>query len=248
AMQDTADMADQATRLDDFLLGRSGLHRAAEQGDAAEVQRLIEAGADLELQDQTSLRRRPLHYAAEQGDVEVVQRLLAAKAAVEAEDGLFRQRPLHWAAYGGHRHVIERLLAAKADVEAQTESGNRPLHLAAREGHPRVVKRLLAANAEVEAENHAGETPFDRAKQREERTVMGVLRPVHVLLMSGQDVSCDPQPDRTVRELREEVQKKLQLENTKVLELIASSGEKLRDELTLNEANVDYGGFLSAIV
>ncbi|CAK9095319.1 Uncharacterized protein SCF082_LOCUS44781, partial [Durusdinium trenchii] len=71
---------------------------------------------------------------------------------------------------------------------------------------------------------------------------------VHVLLMSGQDVSCDPQPDRTVRELREEVQKKLQLENTKVLELIASSGEKLRDELTLNEANVDYGGFLSAIV
>eukprot|EP00913_Durusdinium_trenchii_P019283 g18125.t1 len=39
--------------------GRSALHRAAEQGDAAQVQRLIEAGADVELQDQTRYRQGP---------------------------------------------------------------------------------------------------------------------------------------------------------------------------------------------
>ncbi|CAK9050849.1 unnamed protein product, partial [Durusdinium trenchii] len=73
----------------------SALHRAAWDGDAAEVQRLIEAGADVELQDKTSDRQgaletpkgqRPLHYAADKGHVEVLERLLAAKATVDAED------------------------------------------------------------------------------------------------------------------------------------------------------------------
>ena len=40
--------------------GRSALHRAAQQGDAAEVQRLIEAGADVELQDRTDYRQGAL--------------------------------------------------------------------------------------------------------------------------------------------------------------------------------------------
>ena len=40
--------------------GLSALHRAAQQGDAAEVQRLIEAGADVELQDRTDYRQGAL--------------------------------------------------------------------------------------------------------------------------------------------------------------------------------------------
>ncbi|CAK9104036.1 unnamed protein product, partial [Durusdinium trenchii] len=80
-------------------LGRSALHRAALQGDAAEVQRLIEAGADVELQDKTFEPRssgrynRPLHYAAEEGHVEVLERLLAAKATVDAEEEFGRGAP-----------------------------------------------------------------------------------------------------------------------------------------------------------
>lgn len=74
---------------------------------------------------------------------------------------------------------------------------------------------------------------------------MGVLRPVHVLLLSGEAVPCDPQPDRTVRDLREEVQKKLKLQDTEI-QLIASAGEKLRDEQTLGEARVSYSGSLTA--
>ena len=40
--------------------GLSALHRAARDGDAAEVQCLIEAGADVELQDKTSDRQGAL--------------------------------------------------------------------------------------------------------------------------------------------------------------------------------------------
>ncbi|CAK8986865.1 Ultraviolet-B receptor UVR8, partial [Durusdinium trenchii] len=92
-----------------------------------------------------------------------------------------------------------------------------------------------------------GETPFGLAKTEGKLKVMGVLRPVHVLLMSGEAVSCDPRPDRTVRDLREEVLKKLKLKDTENIELIAD-GKKLRDQLTLSEANVDYGGSISAVV
>ncbi|CAK9069313.1 unnamed protein product [Durusdinium trenchii] len=160
-------------------LGRSALHRAAQQGDAAQVQRLIEAGADVELEDQTG-RQRPLHYAAERGHMAVLERLLAAKATVEAEDG-------------------------------------------------------------------DGETPFDVAKERGKEKVMGVLRPARVVLMGRKGVSCDPRPDRTVRDLREEVQKELKLKDTETLELIAD-GITLQDEQTLGEANVSYGGSITAVI
>ncbi|CAK9090497.1 Uncharacterized protein SCF082_LOCUS42681 [Durusdinium trenchii] len=80
------------------------------------------------------------------------------------------------------------------------------------------------------------------AKEGHKWKVMGVLRPVHVLLLSGEAVPCDPQPYRTVRDLREEVQKKLKLQDTEI-QLIASAGDKLRDEMTLSEANVDYGKY-----
>eukprot|EP00913_Durusdinium_trenchii_P028995 g27186.t1 len=156
-------------------------------------------------------------------------------------------KPLHRAAGNGHLHALQRLLAADAEVEAKDKKGSRPLHWAAEHGHLDVLERLLAANAEVEAENHAGETPFGLAKTEGKLKVMGVLRPVHVLLMSGEAVSCDPRPDRTVRDLREEVLKKLKLKDTENIELIAD-GKKLRDQLTLSEANVDYGGSISAVV
>ncbi|CAK9035500.1 unnamed protein product, partial [Durusdinium trenchii] len=139
--------------------GLSALARAAQQGDATEVQRLIEAGADVELQDQTRYRRRPLHYAAENGHVEVLERLLAARATVEAEDR-DGYRPLHLAASKGRVEVLERLLAARATVEAEDRDGQRPLHLAASKGHVEVLERLLAAKATVDAEDKYGHRPL----------------------------------------------------------------------------------------
>lgn len=76
---------------------------------------------------------------------------------------------------------------------------------------------------------------------------MGVLRPARVVLMGRKGVSCDPRPDRTVRDLREEVQKELKLKDTETLELIAD-GITLQDEQTLGEANVSYGGSITAVI
>eukprot|EP00913_Durusdinium_trenchii_P017729 g16661.t1 len=193
------------------------------------------------LSARASRGRRPLHYAAENGNVEVLERLLAATATVEADDR-DRQRPLHLAASKGHVEVLERLLAARATVEAddrdatvdaEQKSGERPLHWAAWSGHRHVVERLLAAGAVVEAQDKkCGCRPLHWAAfeghlpEGHKWKVMGVLRPVHVLLLSGEAVPCDPQPYRTVRDLREEVQKKLKLQDTEI-QLIASAGDKL---------------------
>ncbi|CAK9072176.1 Serine/threonine-protein phosphatase 6 regulatory ankyrin repeat subunit C (PP6-ARS-C) (Serine/threonine-protein phosphatase 6 regulatory subunit ARS-C), partial [Durusdinium trenchii] len=120
--------AARAIRSDWDKEGLSALHRAARQGDAAEAQRLIEAGADVELQDQTRSRQRPLHYAAKEGHVAVLERLLAAKATLCAKDKR-GYRPLHLAAEEGHVEVLERLLAAKATVEAENKYGRTPWQL-----------------------------------------------------------------------------------------------------------------------
>ena len=63
---------------------RERLHFAAEDGDLAEVNRLLSVGYQLNEFD--DLGKTPLHYAAERGHLEVLQLLLASGADVNAND------------------------------------------------------------------------------------------------------------------------------------------------------------------
>ncbi|CAK9071342.1 unnamed protein product [Durusdinium trenchii] len=246
-------LASKASLEAENRVGVKPVHYAARSGHLGVLDRLLQANADVN--DRTSYGVRPLHVAAGKGHLSVVDRLLEAKAEVEAENK-HGERPLHRAAENHQSHVVKRLLSARADLEAQTNAGwvptdrgERPLHWAARNGHSDVVERLLAARADPEAQNNDGATPWDDAKKRGHQNVMGLLRPVNIRLMSGNILCfCDPRPDRSVKDLREEVQQKLELEDATQVDLIAKSGEKLRDEDTLGGAGVDYGTSLSAIV
>jgi ankyrin repeat protein len=66
------------------VLKREQLHFAAQDGDFAEVTRLLNEGHEPNVFDE--LGKTPLHYAAERGNLDVMRLLLASGADVNAHD------------------------------------------------------------------------------------------------------------------------------------------------------------------
>ncbi len=124
---------------------RDPLYHAAFHGDAAEVKRLLDGGADPNSADGAGYTT--LMSAAKDGNSEVVKILLSASANPNATDKN-GYTALHDAAREGHAEVVKILLSARADVNAASNGGYTALRLAKEEGHSEVVKILQVAGAE----------------------------------------------------------------------------------------------------
>jgi ankyrin repeat protein len=128
--------------------GMTGLHWAAEMGNAEMAGMLLGAGASVRsvtrLGDYT-----PLHLAAKNGHPEVAGLLLEAGADVEAVTSTGGARALHFAAQTAHPELVQVLLEHGADVNArETFWGQTPLMFAASAARADVVRQLLAAGAD----------------------------------------------------------------------------------------------------
>eukprot|EP01051_Picozoa_sp_SAG22_P000840 SAG22_NODE_27_length_29018_cov_465.809646_23_plen_313_part_00 len=123
------------------------LYKAAEAAgdDAAEVGRLLKAGADPNETNPGRADRTPLHIAAAYGRAAVAELLLQNKASVDApnENG---NTPLWLAAGNGQAAVAELLLAAGADRTKEITSGDykgyTPAQIAKLGGHHALAARL----------------------------------------------------------------------------------------------------------
>jgi ankyrin repeat protein len=146
-----------------FLLGgrqqSAGLPlaRAAEQGDAAAVKRLIAAGADVNARDGGST---PLIYAARSGDTEAVSALLDAGADPNARGcASWGWTPLIHAIHKYQNDAARTLVERGADVNgragdcasAKIENGLTPLMMAAKYDDAEAVKFLLEHGADPRA-------------------------------------------------------------------------------------------------
>ena len=131
--------AKRNSRLDDELLDQ------AWEGDAAVVELLLAAGADVKAKN--NIGWTALHYAATRGYAAVAELLLAAGADVDAKSE-YGSTALHFAAARGYDDVVELLLVAGADVEAKSNTGWTALHYAAQEGHAAVVELIESWVAE----------------------------------------------------------------------------------------------------
>ncbi len=99
----------------------SALHAAVEKGDRAQVERLLQAGADVNARTDTG--ETVLHYAAFPKDAWFAAALLKAGADPRAANSA-GETPLFWAALEGNVPVARALLAAHADANAADAKGN----------------------------------------------------------------------------------------------------------------------------
>lgn len=104
--------------------GETPLYCAARKGNAYEVRRLLEKGADPNARNHKGLT--PLHEAAYWGEAEIVRLLLKYKADPKADNGR-GWTPLHSAALSaglsGRKKIMDMLLDAGADPARKDKNG-----------------------------------------------------------------------------------------------------------------------------
>eukprot|EP00434_Breviolum_minutum_P032768 symbB.v1.2.028979.t1/scaffold2981.1/size65978/4 len=139
---------------------------AAKNGDKWTVGELIDAKADVNVQDENgytalmwaiinfnadlhlkgrSFDRLSLNWGVKTTDLyrtEIVKELINAKADLNLKDKN-GDTALMWAAKKGHREIVKELISAKADLNLKDKDGNTALILAAKKGHTGIVRELL---------------------------------------------------------------------------------------------------------
>ena len=152
------------------------LIEAAAMGDAAELRRHVDAGADLSLRSPDGWTA--LHLAAFLGRPEATALLLAAGADHGAVSGnAMANQPLHAAIAGrGDPDVVAALIAAGADASYAAGSLWTPLHLAASRGNETLCDTLIEKGAAPTARSADGKTAADIAAERGHAALAGDLR------------------------------------------------------------------------
>ncbi|UCF80045.1 MAG: ankyrin repeat domain-containing protein [Acidobacteriota bacterium] len=122
------------------------LLEAAQAGNTAEVEQLLEQGADVNAKDEYG--GTALMWAARKGHTEMVNALIDAGADVNAKmKGGWTA--LMFAAGEGYTGIVEILIGKGADVNVKgTFTGLTALMIAAKEDHTGIVEILRKAGAE----------------------------------------------------------------------------------------------------
>lgn len=130
------------------------LHIAAYHNNEAMVNMLVDAGADVSIQN--NFGRTPLHDAINKGSDDIVQKILSKKPNLSLKDqaGI---TPLFAAVNQNRADVAQALLAAGADPN-QAANSFTPLHHAAYTAQLLTVKALLQKGANPNAQNMFGKT------------------------------------------------------------------------------------------
>ena len=121
--------------------GFTPLHYSVFFGRSEAADRLLAAGAEVDVPADNPSRVTPLHSAVASQCVDGVRSLLAAGATVDSrQSGGFT--PLMSAAGAGHEALVDLLLGAGAQPSLPSDDGRTAADLAEERGHPDLAIRL----------------------------------------------------------------------------------------------------------
>ncbi len=188
--------------------GRTILHHATAEGNLGMVERLIEAGADVNAQDNNGLTA--LHHAVANGNLEMVAKLIDAGADVDAQDnnGL---TALHHAVVNGDVDMVRALIILGARVDAQDNNGITALRHAVVNGDVDMVRALIILGAKVDAQDDNGLTALHYGAAE------GDMDMVRALIAQGADVTIQDKEGNTPFDLLRPLLK-LRIETLKALQ------------------------------
>ena len=155
---------DSTVNLDavDPTMDRTPLHYASNRGHTSIVKSLLDAGVDVNRQDQYG--RSAIQLAAMYGHVPTVRALLAHGADVNVKDR-WGKSPLYSAEIDGYYKIAVLLLQHGATPTPDDSYLHAVLCAAAAYGYSEVVLKLIQAGAEPQRKDEYGMTPFQTAKQ-----------------------------------------------------------------------------------
>jgi ankyrin repeat protein len=155
------------------------IHKAAESGDLAKVQSLLQGDSQLISSKDDNWGMTPLHWAAREGKIGVAEFLLSKGADVNAKNTTpSRQQPLLFVSQRGHADLANLLLTHGANVNARNIYGETALHFAVMSGNKSLVELLLAHKANINARTigSTGQTPLDIAERLKRDDLAALLR------------------------------------------------------------------------
>ncbi|MDR0758840.1 MAG: ankyrin repeat domain-containing protein [Treponema sp.] len=165
--------------------GRTILHLAALEGDAASVAAILKAGAEVNKRDKAGKTPLDLAFTNTQRKnyAETAEKLIREGGtsespiyayfapAVRSSNYDIRQAdgiaPLHYTAQAGYAGYVRFLLDKRADINLKNASGATPLHEAARAGNIGIMRILIDRGANVNLQDGKGNSVMHLAIPQE---------------------------------------------------------------------------------
>eukprot|EP01036_Dinobryon_divergens_P031629 gene31629-41062_t len=162
------------------------LFEAAERGNLTEVTAALDAGADVNWQNEDRTDCIALFIAARNFHEDVMTLLLdwGANPNLASKNGT---TALHMTAQRSSRDVVALLMDRGADPNlVEQRHGETALHWAAEKGHRNIVALLLERGADRNLINQAGKRPIDVARAEGHGTIVSLLeKDSHGLIEKG---------------------------------------------------------------
>lgn len=168
------------------LRERNRLHneqllQAVEQGNLAQVKRLLQEGASVNASTPSGLTA--LSLALMRGQDEIALLLIEHGASLGARDrtGYLREMnpgnsPAYYAAVYGRTRVIKAMLEWGVSPNQRDRNGRTLLMLAAENGHRDTVRLLLAHGADPNARSALGESALDAAQRSGDPEIVKMIQ------------------------------------------------------------------------
>ena len=153
------------------------LFLACQNGHFATAQMLVEAGADVNVQDKGDTQAVPLHLAASNSHLSLVNLLLERGANVDAAEAR-GFTSLMMAGSEGYANVVVTLLRAGANVNATGVDGETALHIAVRSMQPLIIAILVQAGADLTLRDGEGKTAKEVAESSENPIIRNMVNAI----------------------------------------------------------------------